>query len=245
LEINLADRTTDPTPSPSPGPPPTPPPSKPKGWQVKLDPPSQASKALADYIVKARSIFQDVAHTLGTPDYAVPPPVIPPANPSVPAADMTTGLAGFAAASYSTSQNVLQRHSAGWHDTDGTVVTITQRAATVGSMALQQVKDLVYRLQDVLNAANLDRAVPASYTEHPSAGDGLTSYAEYRLAITVERTLQQAGEVLRRAHTDLRLEGFHFFVPAPPIIPEGIVPPQPVPMPELQRHPQGPMTLEV
>ncbi|MGW1743294.1 hypothetical protein ACWCPQ_31305 [Nocardia sp. NPDC001965] len=163
----------------------------------------------------------------------------------MPTADTTIDLAGFAKASYSTLQNVLQHHSAGWHGADGTAATITQRVATVGAMALQEIKDMVCRLQDVLNAADLDSAVPASYTERSSAGDELSSFAEYRIAVTVERTLEQADEVVSRAQADLGIEGSNSLAPVFPTVPEGIMPPRTVPMPERQRHPQGPTTLEV
>lgn len=244
MEINLFEEAADPTPAPSPGPPPTPPEPKPKGWQVPLDPPPQASKALADYIVEARDIFQDLADTLGAPEYAVSPPA-PPVTPSLPAVDKATNPAGFAVESYSASQNALQGRRTVWHGADGAAVTIAQRAATVGSTALQQLQDLVYRLQDVLTAANLDQTVPASYTEHAPAGGGLASYAEYRLAVTVERTLKYAYDVVSRAQTELGLDGVVPLVPQFPTVPKGIVPPQPVPMPERQRHPQSPGTLEV
>lgn len=238
----MLEEPADPTPAPSPGPAPTPPKPEPKGWQVPLDPPPQASKALADYVVDARDIFQDLADTLGTPEYAVSPPVAPPLLP----ADKAAGLAGFATESYSTSQNVLQGHQTVWHGADGAAVTIAQRAATVGSTALQQLQDLVYRLQEMLIAANLDRTVPASYTERPSAGGGLASYAEYRLAVTIERTLMQAYDVVASAQAELGfLDTAPWLVPQFPTVPKGIVPPQPVPMPERQRHPQSPGTLEV
>ncbi len=245
MEINSVEGTTDPKPSPSPGPSPSPRLSKPEDWQVELDPPCQASKALATYVVKARSIFRNVADTLGTPDYAVPPPIAPLTNPPVPSADMTISLAGLAAASYSTVQNTLQGHSAEWDGADGTAVTITQGAATVGSAALRRVKYLVCRLQDVLNTTNLDRTVPASYTEHPSAGDGLTSYAEYRLVLTIEQTLDQTVDIVSKTQSDLGLTELIPLIPDFPIVPEGIVPPGPVPLPERQRQPQGPTVLEV
>ncbi|MEV5839556.1 hypothetical protein [Nocardia sp. NPDC052112] len=166
-------------------------------------------------------------------------------TPPLLAAEPAAGLAGFAAESYSTSQNLLQGHQTVWHGADGAAVTIAQRAATVGSTALRQLQDLVYRLQDRLTAANLDQSVPASYTERPSVGGGLASYAEYRLAVTVERTLKQAYDVVNRAQTELGLDGTPPLVPQFPTVPKGIVPPQPVPMPERQRHPQSPGTLEV
>ncbi|MGW4328354.1 hypothetical protein ACWEKR_20920 [Nocardia sp. NPDC004573] len=245
MEIDLPEGTADPTPSPSPGPSPTPPKPKPKGWQVPLEPPPRVSKALADYIIAARSVFQDLADTLGTPKYAVPPPKSPPvAPPSLPSNE-TTRLTGFAAATYSTFQGRLQGHSAAWHGTDGTALTTAQQAATIGATALQQIKDLVYRLQDTLNAANLDRAVPASYTERPSTGS-LASYAEYKLAITIERTLQQAIEVFSRAQMDLGVEvALTPLVPVIPLVPEGMVPPGPVPMPQPQPYSRDPGVMEV
>ncbi|MFI7671960.1 hypothetical protein [Nocardia sp. NPDC049526] len=245
MEINMLDEAADPTPAPSPGPPPTPPTPEPKGWQVRLDPPPQASKALADYIVEARDVFQDLADTLGTPEYAVSPPVTRPVTPPLLAADNAAGLAGLAAESYLTSQNDLQGHQTVWHGADGAAAAIAQRASTVGSTALRQLQDRVFRLQDMLTAANLDQIVPASYAERHTAGGGLASYAEYRLAVTVERTLKQAYAVVIRAQTELGLEETPPLVPQFPTVPQGIVPPQPVPMPERQRHPQSPGTLEV
>ena len=248
MEINPLEGTSDPTPSPSPGPPPTPPPPKPRGWQVPLDPPPQASKALADYTVRIRRVFQLLANTLGNPQYAVPPPVPPPVPPVAPPAqpaDKASNLTGFTAASYSTSQNILQGHSAAWHDADGTTLTTAQQASTVGLTALRQIKDLVYRLQDMLNAANLVRTVPASYTEHSSAGSSLASSAEYKLAIAMQRTLDQAVEIVGRAQADLGLEQIQPAYPVFPTVPESVVPPQPIPMPELQPPPPNQGTLEV
>ncbi|WP_433711055.1 hypothetical protein ACQP2U_33060 [Nocardia sp. CA-084685] len=241
----MLEEAADPTPAPSPGPAPTPPKPEHKGWQVPLDPPPRASKALADYIVEARDVFQDLADTLGTPEYAVSPPKGPPVALPLLAVAEAAGLVGFAAGSYSTSQNVLQGRQTVWHGADGTAVTIAQRAATVGSAALRQLQHLVYRLQEMSAATNLDQTVPASYTERPSASGGLASYAEYRLAVTVERTLKQAYAVVIHAQTELGLQEIPPLVPQFPAVPKGIVPPQPVPLPERQRHPQSPGTLEV
>ncbi|WP_330229445.1 hypothetical protein OHA40_25780 [Nocardia sp. NBC_00508] len=238
---------SDPTPSPSPGEPPTPPGSKPKpeGWQVPpLDPPPGASKVLADYFVGARKVFQALAEILGTPEYAVPPPIPPPAAPppSLPEGE-AVGLTGFAATALSTSQNVLQGHSAGWQGTDGTNFTIAQRAATVGSAALKELQEIVYRLQDVLNAAVL--VLPASYTERPSAGGNLTSFAELKLAGAVDQALRQAYDAVSRAKRELGLETA---LPRPPEFPKfsmELVPPRPAPMPQRQEYVQNPGILEV
>ncbi|NUS92771.1 MAG: hypothetical protein HOQ36_10220 [Nocardia sp.] len=158
---------------------------------------------------------------------------------------MTTGLAGFAAESYSTFHNILQRHSTGWDGADGTALTITQRTATVGATALQRVKGLVDRLREVLDATDLVRTVPASYTEPSAADDGLASYVEYQVVLTVERTLEQAGAILNRAQEDLGLEVSNPLLPVFPVVPEEVMPPRPVPMPGRQRRPQGPTTMEI
>ncbi|WP_157172977.1 hypothetical protein [Nocardia exalbida] len=241
MDINLSESKTGPTPSPSPGPSPIAPP---KGWQVPLDPPPRASKALADYVVAARRLFQELVDTLGTPRYAVPPPVVPPAAPPLLPAGATSPT-GAAAASYASFQDVLRSRSAAWHGTDSTAIATAREVATIGSAALQQIQDLVHRLQDVLNAASLDRTVPAAYTKRPST-DVLASYAEYQLVLTVERTLQRAIDVLMRAQEDL---GDKYVLapltPAIPVVPEGMLPPEPVPMPELQWPPRNQGTMEV
>lgn len=241
MDINSSKGKTGPTPSPSPGPSPIAPP---RGWQVPLDPPPRASKALADYVVAARRVFQDLVDTLGTPRYAVPPPVVPPAAPPLLQAGATSPN-GSAAASYASSQDVLRSRSAAWHGTDGTVITTAREVATIGSAALKQIQDLVHRLQDVLNAASLERTVPAAYIERPST-DVLASYAEYQLVLAVERTLQRAIDVLERAQKDLGDKYvFGPLTPAIPLVPKGTVLPEPVPMPQLQRNPRNQGTMAV
>ncbi|MFR9774069.1 hypothetical protein [Nocardia sp. SC052] len=202
-----------------------------------------ASDALADYVVEARIQLQALVDLLGAPDYAVAPPVTTPDAP--PEKPTAANMTGISAAAYSTLRTVLESHSEVWRAADGTVVITAQRAATVGLAALQQIKYLVHQLQEMFDATDLDPVVPAFHTKISSGSGGLASYTEYRLAITIQQALHQAGHVVDQAQMELGIDAISPMPPRIPSFPEQKIPPHPAPMPELQRNSPNSGTLEV
>ncbi len=224
------DPATDPTPSPSPGPPPIPPDAKP--WH--LDPPPGASRALAGFISDAGQCFQALAKTLGAPQYAVEPPTPPPARP----APKPIGMAGLAIESLSKLQNVMERDAEGWLVSGDGVAAAARRAATIGSIALQRLKDLVARVRELLSTVDLTRSA-VIYAAHDSFGGELASETEYQLFLAVDRALAEGNRIVQTASAMIGNDLYSPIYPPIPMIPRGLIPPSPVPMPRILRSPQG------
>lgn len=186
-----------PEPSPSPGPSPKPPESGVRAW-LKLEPPPGASNGLVSYIANGQTSLLDLVDLLGDPEYAVDAPVAPPASPPELGVGDRATLTGVAGAAYSTNSIVLQDYSTAWQDMDNNAVTVAQHAASIGQNAIQQIKQLVEALKDILKSAHLIRTLPASYTGTGSV-DGLSSYPEYRLALAVSDTIYRAANIVQHA----------------------------------------------
>ncbi|MBF6438309.1 hypothetical protein [Nocardia cyriacigeorgica] len=147
-------------------------------------------------------------------------------------------MAGSAIASLTKLQHALERDAGSWRASENDAATAARRAATIGSIALQQLKDVVSRLRDLLSTFDLTRP-PVRYAAHGSFGDELASATEYQLFLAVERALAEGNWIVQTASLMIGDETYKPAYPRMPIIPRELIPPSPVPMPRILRNPRG------